>query len=211
MFEEIINIVPADGSGDLLYIEMQKLRDQFAYCGLWFARDRSEESIVTTTLFYSDRGLLPGEPSEELKENSFMQAPRFMIQPGHNHVWMGARISDTGYGKLRLSDFKKESAYLNIKVIHNRASGADVLGSAIIRGGEAYFARVGIEDMLGAADYEDTTLYLVLIKDPPPRDWGAADYLGVEGLPVQVPPCRFTVDGKYSGWLGQNPLDGINR
>jgi hypothetical protein len=211
MFEETIKIVPAGDSGDLLYIEMQKLKIEFAYCGLWFARDRSEESVVTTTLFYSPGSELPGEPSEELKENSFKQSPRFIIQPGHNHVWMGARISDAGYGKLKLSDFKKESSYLNIKVIHNRTSGADVLGSAVIRGGEAFYARVGVEDMLGAADYEDTILYLVLVKDPPPRDWGAADYLGVEGLPVQVTPCRLTVDGKYSPWLGQNPLDGINR
>jgi hypothetical protein len=33
--------------------------------------------------------------------------------------------------------------------------------------------------------------------------------LGVEGVPVQVPPCRFSHDRKYSSWEGQNPLDGI--
>lgn len=212
MFEETIKVIPAvlgESQGDILYLDMRALRNEYSYCGVWYARDRSEESILTTLFYYSKDDRRPAEPGEEIKENSFQQAGRFRINSANDRVWMGFRVGEDAYAGIRLSGFRKETAYLNCKVVRNRASGAEPVGGGIIRGGEALFAKVGVEDRLGSIDYQDLLLFLVLIKEGPPPDWMADSCLGVEGVPVQVPPCRFALDRKYSSWNGQNPLDGI--
>ncbi len=194
--------------GDSLFIDIKKLRDEFAYCGLWYGRDGSAESVITTSLYYADGDTRPEDPAEELKENSFQQAGRFRVPTERGSVWIAARTSDDAFCRIQLSPFRKESAYVNYKVIRNRAGGVEVLGSGILRGGEAWFAKIGIEDRFGAVDFKDAVFYLVLIKDPPPDEWSAASCIGVVGLPLVAPPCRFAVDRKYSPWNGQNPLDG---
>ncbi len=212
MLEDTITVIPDNFNGlegDSIRIDLKKLKNDFAYCGLWYGRDGSVESVVTTTLYYAAGDKRPREASEELKENSFQQAGRFRISGDHDSVWIAARVSDSAFCRIQLSPFRKETAYLNYKVIKNRAGGVEVLGSGILRGGEAYFAKIGIEDRAGVIDFKDAIFYLVLIPDPPPEDWEAASCIGIQGLPVVVPPCRFAVDRKYSSWKGQNPLDGI--
>ncbi|TFH39310.1 MAG: hypothetical protein E4G96_09245 [Chrysiogenales bacterium] len=200
-----------EGEGDALYIDMGRLREEYGYVGLWYARDRSEESVITTEIYVSMDDNRPSSSSEEIKESNFKQAVRYRMPGDAGHIWVASRISEGGYGKMKLHPFSKESAYINCRVIRNRAHGADVVGTGIIRGGEVRFARIGIEDLLGTIDYEDTILYLVLIREAPPADWRADGFLGVQGLPVQVPSCIFSDDGKYSSWNGQNPLDVITR
>jgi hypothetical protein len=212
MFEDVITVMPGEfgeSGGDALYLDMRALRKDFGYCGVWYARDKSEESVLTTLFYYSQDDHRPDGASEEIKENSFQQAGRFRINTAHERVWMGARVADNAFAGIRLSDFRKENAYINSKVLRTRAGGAEAVGGGILRGGEAWFAKIGIEDRLGTIDYEDLILFLVLIRQSPPADWMADACLGVEGVPVQVPPCRFTIDRKYSLWNGQNPLDGI--
>lgn len=212
MFDGTITVLPgafSESGGDALFLDMRALRKDFNYCGVWYARDKSEESVLTTLFYYSKDDRRPAEVSEELKENSFQQAGRFRINAAHDRVWLGVRVTDGAGAGIRLSDFRKESAYINSKVVRARSGGAEAVGGGIIRGGEAWFAKIGIEDRLGTADYEDLILFLVLIREAPPADWMADTCLGVEGVPVQVPPCRFAFDRKYSSWNGQNPLDGI--
>ncbi len=213
MLEESVRIVSGmrfrEGDGDALHLDMDRLRGEYAYVGLWYARDRSEESVITTELYYSNDDRLPSTTSEEIKESSFKQAVRHRMPSDAQKIWMAAKIVDGGYASMKLHSFSKESVYVNCRIIKNRAHGADVIGSGIIRGGEARFARLGIEDNLGTKDFEDTILYIVLIKSPPPGDWRADGFLGVQGLPVQVPQCIFSDDGRYSSWNGQNPLDVV--
>ncbi len=212
MFKETIKVMPAtlgESKGDAVYLDMRALRSEFSYCGVWYARDKSEESVLTTLFYYSKDDRRPDVPGEEIKENSFQQAGRFRIDSSHDRVWMGLRLGEDAYAGIRLSEFRKETAYLNCKVVRNRASGAESVGGGIIRGGDARFAKIGVEDRLGSADFQDLILFLVLIKEGPPADWMADSCLGVVGVPVQVPPCRFAHDRKYSSWNGQNPLDGI--
>lgn len=210
MFEGQIQIIressAEETAGDFLHVDREKLGNDFTYNGLWFARDRSEESAITTELYYSADSARPAGIGEELKENSFQQVVRFRIPGGHKHIWVSARTETTRCG-LKLGEFRREQVYVNYRVIRNRASGFDVIRSGVIKGGQAFFAPLGIEDMRGAVDYKEALYYMVLIKDPPPEDWGVDAYLGVEGVPVVVPSCTFTVDGKYSSWAGRNPLD----
>lgn len=211
MPEEAIKVLPAamgDSKGDALYLDMRALRSDYSYCGVWYARDKSGESVLTTLFYYSKDDRRPAEPGEEIRENSFRQAARFRIDSAHERVWMGVRVGEDAFAGIRLSEFRKESAYVNTRVVRNRATGAESVGGGIIRGGEARFARIGIEDRLGTIDYQDLLLFLVLIREAPPADWMADSCLGVEGVPVQVPQCRFAHDRKYSSWNGQNPLDG---
>ncbi len=214
MLEDTITVMPDNFKGvegDVIRIDMKKLRAEYAYCGLWYGRDGSAESAMTTSLYYSSGDKRPADAGEEIKENSFQQAGRFRIPSGHDSVWIAARVSDETYCKMQLSSFRKEFAYINYKVIRNRASGVEVLDSGVLRGGDAFFAKIGIEDMAGTVDYKDTVLYLVLIPDPPPDDWDAGASIGVQGLPVLVPSSRFEAGRHYSEWNGHNPLDGIGR
>ena len=210
MREDSILVLPDNfkgSEGDAVFINMRQLKDEFAYAGLWYGRDGSAESVITTMLYYGDNGKRPAEAAEELKENSFQQAARFRIDTGHDSIWIAAHVSGSAFCRIQLSSFRKETAYINYKIIRNRAAGAEVLGSGIFRGGEAWFAKIGIEDGAGMVDFKDAIFYLVLIKDPPPQDWDAGSCIGIQGLPVQVPQCRFSSDRKYSSWNGQNPLD----
>ncbi len=83
---------------------------------------------------------------------------------------------------------------------------------AELKGGEADFFKVGIEDFKGIEDYADTILYVVMAKDLPPADW-KLDHLclGVQNVPVLVASAIFPDDRKYSNWLGQNPLSNIKK
>lgn len=215
LFEDMARVVPQrfDGvEGDALFFNLAELKNEFAYCGIWYARDRSEESVMTSKIYYADREERPLSPNEEIKENSFQQALRIKIPYDASFAWFATQFSETVYGRLKLFDFKKEYLYLNYRIIKNRAQGIDVLGSGVIRGGDAWFARLGVEDTLSKIDFNDTILYLVLIKDIPPPDWGVDhSCYGVGGLPVMVSAVRFSIDRKYSTWRGQNPLDAMNR
>ena len=210
MFQEQIQIIrdtfSSDAPGDSLHIDMRKISGEFPYCGLWFARDRSEESAITAEFYYSAGSARPAETGDELKENIFQQAVRFRIPGGHNHVWISARTASARCG-MKLGEFRREKAYLSFRILRNRAGGHEVLKSGVIQGGQAWFAPLCIEDKLGEPDYKDTLYYLVLIKDPPPEDWEADAHLGVEGVPVLVPSCNFSADGTYAAWNGRNPLD----
>lgn len=211
MLEDTISVMPDNFSGcegDSIHIEMALLRKECPYCGLWYGRDGSADAPVTTSFYYSAGDKRPAEANDEIKENSFQQSVRVRIPSAPDHVWIAARVNDTAYCKLQISPFRKEAVYLNSKIIRNRASGIDVIGNRVLRGGEAYFAKIGIEDTLGTTDFKDTILYLVAIPEPPPADWNVDSCLGIEGLPILVPSCRFAVERKYSPWRGQNPLDG---
>ena len=107
---------------------------------------------------------------------------------------------------------QNENTYINYRVIQSRGSGFDMLDKGIIKGGKAAFFKLGIEDGTGELDYDDTVLFVVMIKNLPPEDWRFnASYWGVQKLPLVVPEFLFTLGQKYSSWLGQNPIDNIKK
>ncbi|MBN2441624.1 MAG: hypothetical protein JXJ04_09755 [Spirochaetales bacterium] len=204
-------------SGEALYINMEKLREENDYIGLWYACDRNEATCITTEFYYagtiSGSGGTPEKPAqfrEELKENSFKQIKKFTLPPEYDHIWVAMRTDGLHYCRLKVYDIQQEQTYIKYKVIREKGTTFDVLGQGMIKGGIAYFFKLGIEDMTGKIDFNDTIMYVVFMKDCPPNDWNL-DYssLGIQKLPVLSTTFRFPSHKKYSNWCGQNPLDGI--
>ncbi len=212
MHEDTVKIIEkefkGEDKGDALFIDIGKLKKDYSYIGLWYARDRTEFNSITTEFFYTVSPELPGEFTEELKENSFKQVNRYRFRTGDAFCWTATRIDNSTYCRMKLFGFQKEHLYLNCQVINNRPAGVELLGKGVLRGGAAHFVKLGIEDMTGEIDFNDTIMYLVLLTDLPPADWGVDDKsYGVQRLPVFVPAVKFTADKKYTTWNGQNPLD----
>lgn len=199
-------------TGEALFINMKKLKQENDYIGLWYACDRNEETFITTEFYYAS-----GEPcrcprdfQEELKENSFKQLKKFTLPKDHDWIWAAMRTEGAAYCRLKVYDIQQEKTYINYKVIREKDTTFDVLSKGIIKGGIAYFFKLGIEDMTGEVDFNDTIMYVVFMKDCPPEDWNL-DYgsLGIQNLPVFASAFRFPVHKKYSDWCGQNPLSGV--
>ena len=195
--------------GDALLLDTKKIRAEYKYLGLWYARDGSDKTLITTEIYRAD-GKEPSMPeifSEEIKENSFKQAKRTGLSMKSDWAWVAARIDGGEYCALRTDAMKSGHTYLNFKTIRNKGAGFEVLDKGVFKGGSADFFRLGVEDRKGPGDFSDTILYVVLARDLPPADWKVdQSYLGIQNVPVLVPVCTFTADRKYSDWLGQNPL-----
>jgi hypothetical protein len=209
IFKVTVELFKDGQEGNALLIDMRRIRDQFAYVGIWYAGDKSETTFVTTEIYYASGG--DGRPedfSEEIKENSFKQANRFRLPPGHDRIWIAPRIDGGARCRVKANPFQKENIYINYKVIRTRSQGFEVEGSGTIRGGPANFCRLDIADAGGMG----AVMYLVLIRDYPPGDWGVDDQcIGVQKLPILVQACKFSVDRSYSEWNKQSPLDNAGR
>jgi hypothetical protein len=213
--EESFSIVQTTYSGglkgDALFINMGKLREENDYIGLWYACDRSEETFITTAFYYAKGDCKkPEDFQEELKENSFKQIKKFTIPTGHDCIWIGMRTDEIHYCRLKIYEVQQEKTYIKYKVIRDKGTTVDVLGKGVMKGGIAYFFKLGIEDNTGEIDFNDTIMYVVFMKDCPPSDW-RLDYgsLGIQKLPVFTSTFRFPVGETYTDWYGQNPLDDI--
>lgn len=218
MEEQIFKIIKAefkDGfKGDALLINMQELRKDYQYVGLWYACDKNEKTFITTELYYSmeTEAKLPEEFAEEIKENSFKKARRYQLPSEYNWIWIATRMEQYTYCRLKAFAMQQENTYINYKVIRHKERGFESFGSGLLKGGKAVFFKLGIEDGTGKIDYDDTIFYLAMVKQMPPEDWKFDHlYLGVQKLPVFVPTYHFLVDKKYSSWLGQNPLEDVRR
>ena len=195
--------------GHALFFDVKKIREEYRYLGLWYARDGSEKTLITTELYYTDGPdtKIPPEFSEEVKENSFKQVKRLSLPLKHDRIWAATRVDGDNYCMLKADPLKSGHVYLNYKTIRNRGAGFDLLDKGIFKGGSADFFRLGIEDLKGAEDYTDAILYVVMSRDIPPDDWNLDHLaLGIQNVPVMVPTCTFTTDRKYTDWNGQNPL-----
>lgn len=195
--------------GDALLLDTKKIRAEYRYLGLWYARDGSDATLITTEIYEADgkEPSMPGAFSEEIKENSFKQARRIELPLKHDWTWVALRIDGGNYCALRADERKTGHTYLNYKTIRTNGAGFEVLDKGVFKGGGADFFRLGAEDRKGPEDFSDTILYVVLAQDLPPDDWKVGHAcLGIQNVPVLVPVCTFTADRKYSDWLGQNPL-----
>lgn len=198
-----------DLQGESLLIDVESLRNQFEYLGLWYARDGNQSTSITTELYYSSQQE-PNKPidfNEELKENSFKHVNRFELSLSHKWIWIATRIDNNRYCRLKTGAVKQGRLYINFKLLHIKAYGFDVLDTGLFKGGKAVFFPLGSEDLTGKIDYTDAVMYLVMIKDLPPKDWNISDtFLGVEHLPIFSPIFKFDDSKKYSLWFENNPL-----
>jgi hypothetical protein len=202
---------PDKGSFETLFLDLAEIRKEFAYAGLWYACDRSEKMYIGTELYYGESGQpLPEKPTEEIPENNFKNFRRHAIRLADSQaLWIAAKTSPEIFCKYKLFPVQQEKSYINYKLIKNRGDKFDVLGSGLIKGSQATFFKLGVEDGTGDVDFNDTIFYLVFVKELPPLDWGFdLSCLGVDKCPVMTPVQNFSEDKKYPKWLGQSPLDG---
>jgi hypothetical protein len=200
--------------GDVLCLDLARVRREYGYAGLWYACDKNEETYIATELYYGDGRTedRPRDFSEEIAENSFKHSPRHALRLDSGRVWIAMRTEANNYCKLKAFAVQAENTYINYKVIRNRGESYDTLKNGVIKGSGALFFKLGVEDRTGELDYNDTIMFVVLIKDLPPQDWYFDPaYFGVQKLPMLVPAFLFPVRQKYSDWLGQNPMDGVGR
>jgi hypothetical protein len=199
-------------TGDCLILNLAGLKKEYNYIGLWYAVDRNEKTYITTEFYYSDEKECkkPYEFTTELKENNFKQIRRQKIPLEHSWAFIATRIEKHTYCRMKAFPMQSEELYLNSRVIRNRAKSIDTLKSGIIRGSNADFYKLGIEDGTGKIDYNDTIMFLVGIKDLPPADWNVdhRNY-AIQRLPLITGKANFSVNDKYSEWNGQNPLEGV--
>lgn len=201
--------------GQALLLNAQEIRNNnYEYFGLWYARDGSDKTLITTEIFASnsEQPKMPSDFSEEIKENAFKQAKRLRIDLNNRWIWIAPRVDGENYCGLKADTPTKGHLYVNYKTIKNKTAGFDLLDKGIFKGGEADFFKLGVEDFKGEKDYADTIFYAVMAKNLPPADW-KLDHLclGVQNVPVLVSAAIFTDDRKYADWFGQNPLSNIKR
>jgi len=198
--------------GDILFLNMKQLQQDYKYVGLWYACDKNEETFITTEFYYTSEAdcKRPPDFSEQLKENSFKKTSRFKIPDEHDCVWVATRIDQKNYCKIKAFALQKEKTYIDYKVIRHRGQSYDTLKNGIIKGCAAQFFKMGIEDRTGTIDYNDTIMFVVFIKELPPADWNFdGSCFGIQKLPIFVPTFIFSIRSRYSNWYGQNPLDDI--
>jgi hypothetical protein len=200
--------------GQVLLLNAQAIRETYQYLGLWYARDGSDKTFITTELYFSnaEEPIKPLDFSEEIKENAFKQAKRLHIPLKNRWIWIATRVDGENYCGLKTDSPTKGHLYVNYKTIKNKSSGFDLLDKGMFKGGEADFFKLGIEDFKDKEDYTDTIMYVVMAKNLPPADW-KLDHLclGVQNVPVMVSTALFPADRTYTNWLGQNPLSNINK
>lgn len=203
--------LPGGASGDILYVDMEKVAVEYPYVGLWYAGDREDSASFVIDCYYGPGARRPDHAAEELTENSFRETKRYKIARDRGNAWFAIRVPGTGYGGIQLQEFQTEGSFMKYAVVRNRPRGIESLKSCTMKIGTAHFSRMSIEDGSGAVDYRDTTLFVVLLRELPPADW-QCDHacLGVQGVPVIISTARFAADGTYAPWLGQNPLAGIS-
>ncbi len=204
---------PDGTKSDILFLNLADIKSDYNYAGLWYACDKNEETYIATEVYYSQEthAKRPQEISEEISENSFKHSPRHAISLKQSGVWIATRTDKGRYCQMKAFSTQTENTYINYKVIRNRGESYDTLSTGIIKGSKACFFKLGIEDRTGEIDYNDTIMFVVLIKDLPPEDWHFNPaYFGVQKLPVLVPAFLFPARQKYADWLGQNPLDNVN-
>jgi hypothetical protein len=204
---------PEGFKGHVLSLNLTEIKKDYNYAGLWYACDKNQETYIATEIYYNqdESGKRPQGFSEEISENSFKHSPRYGFSLNHSTAWIAMRTDKGRYCGMKVNSPHTENTYINYKVIRNRGESYDTLSTGIIKGGKGWFFKLGIEDKTGEIDYNDTIMFVVLIKDLPPEDWHFDPaYFGVQKLPVIVPAFLFPIRQKYSDWMGQNPFDNIN-
>ena len=119
--------------GDFLFLNLFELQKDYAYCGLWYAKDGSEKTFITTELYYSKDGNRPSEFSEEIKENSFKQIKRLSISYKYNSLWIATRNDNSSYCKMKLSQHRNESIYIRYNLVKNTSHGIDSFGKGLFK------------------------------------------------------------------------------
>ncbi len=208
-------VIKEDISGekqDVLRLDITAIACEYAYIGLWFACDRSQDVYVSTEL-YAGTGSEPMQAStltEEITENSFKKSPKKEICRDIRTMRVAVRREGGRYCKMKAFPWMDEKSYINYKVIRNRVTSYDTLASGIIKGDVARFMKIGIEDGTGALDYNDEILFLVLVRSLPPVDWKFdPSSFAVQKLPMIGNAHLFNVKVKYTPWLGQDPMEGL--
>lgn len=203
--------LPGGATGPMLFLAMERLSAEYPYVGLWYAGDREDSASFVIDCYYGPGDRRPDRAAEELTENSFRETRRFAIPRDRGNVWLALRVPGAAYASLQLQEFQHDNSFMKFAVMRTRPRGVESLKSGTMKIGTARYARLGVEDGTGTADYRDTTLFVVLLRELPPADWpGDHRCLGVQGVPVVVSAARFSADGSYSSWLGQSPLAGLS-
>jgi len=194
--------------GQALRMNLMQIRRDFQYLSLWYARDKQENTAVTTRLYYAAGSpARPFEPAEEIDEAQFKNRKRLSVDLRYDYAWASFQVNDAQYAELKLFDAKTEQAYIPYQVVRTRGQGVDVVKSGTMKGSVARFFQLGIEDNLSSKDFGDVIVYIVMIETYPPADWQFDDScLGVQRLPVMVGQFRFNENGRYSPWCGNRPL-----
>ncbi len=198
--------------GDALFLNVQQIRKEFKYLGIWYARDGNEATFITTEIYgrSGEPAEKPRDYLEEIKENSFKQIKRIELTMKHDWLWIATRIDGDTYCKLKADNMMSGHTYINYRTIRNKSTGFDLLDKGVFKGGTADFFRLGSEDLRSKEDYSDAIMYVIMARDIPPADWMSdRSCLGVQNVPVLVPQCTFTTDRKYSDWAGQNPMANV--
>ncbi|RPJ07696.1 MAG: hypothetical protein EHM28_06275 [Spirochaetaceae bacterium] len=219
MADDLLSVAQADfggSKGDVLIFDLAAAKNDFAYAGLWYACDKSEDTLITTSFYYGNVSpdSMPEKPALEIAENSFKRSPRQQMDRKQDRILISGRHDKGGLCRLQASPWIEEKSFINYKVIRNKGANSDTLGSGLLRGDGAKFCKIGVEDNSGALDYNDTIWFLVLIRSLPPDNWKFDPaFFGVQKLPMTVPTFIFSVTGSkttglYSPWLGQNPMEG---
>ncbi len=200
--------------GKTILFNNMEIRNHYQYFGLWYARDGSDNTLITTEIYSSnsEEPFKPADFTEEIKENAFKQAKRLAIDLSKRWTWVAARVDGENYCGLKAEAPMKGHLYVNYSTIKNKTSGFDLLNKGMFKGGEADFFKLCIEDFKSKEDYADTIMYVVMAKDLPPADW-RVDHLclGIQNVPVLVSKAIFPDDRIYSSWFGQNPLSNIKK
>lgn len=195
--------------GQALLMDLREIRGEYKYLGLWYARDKQEKTAITTKVFYgSGARMKPLDPGEEIKETQFKIRKRLSIDLRYDYAWTAFQVNDKGYGDLKILEAKTEQAYIPYQVVRTKGHGVDVLKSGTMKGSEARYFQLGVEDNLSGKDYNDIILFVVLIETFPPPDWYFDDAcIGVQRVPLMVNQFRFNDSQRYSPWCGNRPLD----
>jgi hypothetical protein len=196
--------------GPAFLIDMESLRGEFDYIGLWYAKDGSEKTFITTEIYYSESDDKPFKPDEfdtEIKENSFKQVNRIELSRSNKKIWIASKIDNGSYCSFKTGAVKQSKLYINYKVIHNKSFGFDIINKGLMKGGSVQFFDLLSIYKSGSIELNQALLFLVMIKDIPPADWNIDDaYYGVENLPVFTPIFKFSDGKSYSEWFGQKPF-----
>ncbi len=195
--------------GEALLINYKEIKKDFDYIGLWYALDKNEKIFITTEIFYSDdeKPIKPIDFNDELKETQFKNSRYYRFVQEKNWIWISTRVDNDKYCKIKIGSIKDGKLFITYKVLHNKTFGFDILKNGLFKGGSAKFFPIGIEDRSGKIPQIESVMYLVMINDLPPSDWGLTEnYIGVENLPILAQIYKFADDKKYSDWLLQNPL-----
>ncbi|OHD12427.1 MAG: hypothetical protein A2Y34_11695 [Spirochaetes bacterium GWC1_27_15] len=195
---------------DSILLNIEAIKKDYNYLGLWYAYDGNEDVSLTTQLYSSngEQNILPKDFYEEIKEAQFKNTKRYEIKNiDDKWIWICVKVHNENHCLIKTGSYKEGKLYINYKLIHNKHNSFSVIGSGVIKTSNAMFVPIYIEDNKSPIDYKDAIMYLVFIKNLPPEDWAVSHQsFGIEGLPLITEVAKFPDDKKYTLWNGQTPF-----